>query len=154
MPKLLPLLFTGLFLTAPGLESQTAPAAADEQQLRGIEAQIGKLEQQNDSALAKFFSKDWIYLGPTRVLSKGEFVENRKQNFLARGNGASPYTIEKKNMQVHVVLDTAVVTYVKEYRQTRDGSKAFAEDHTDVFTRESGGWRLRFTKVVPAQLQA
>jgi len=113
MGKLVPLLFTGLFPTTTGLKSQTPPAAADEQQLRGIEAQIGKLEQQNDSALAKFFSKDWIYLGPTRVLSKGEFVENVKQNFHARGNGASPYTIEKKNIQVHVVGDTAVVTYFK-----------------------------------------
>jgi hypothetical protein len=44
--------------------------------------------------------------------------------------------------------------YVKEYRQTPDTTKFFNEDDTDVFTREAGGWRLRFTKVVPVQTQA
>jgi ketosteroid isomerase-like protein len=75
-------------------------------------------------------------------------------NFITHEKGVNPYTIEKKNMQVHVFGDTAVVTYVKEYRQTPDNTKFFNEDDTDVFTREAGGWRLRFTKVVPVQTQA
>jgi ketosteroid isomerase-like protein len=75
-------------------------------------------------------------------------------NFITHERGVNPYTIEKKNMQVHVFGDTAVVTYVKEYRQTPDTTKFFSEDDTDVFTREAGGWRLRFTKVVPVQTQA
>jgi len=147
-------LLTGLFLVPPSLKSQAAPPSADEQALRGIETEIAKLEQQNDSTFAKFFAKDWICLGPTRVLSKSEFVENVRLNFITQEKGISPYTIEKKNMQVHVLGDAAVVTYVKEYRQTPDPKKFFNEDDTDVFTREAGGWRLRFTKVVPVQTQA
>ena len=107
-----------------------------------------------DSTFAKFFAKDWICLGPSRVLSKSEFVENVRRNFITHERDGNPYTIEKKNMQVHVFGDTAVVTYVKEYRQTPDTTKFFDEDDTDVFTREAGGWRLRFTKVVPVPTQA
>ena len=154
MRRLLPLLLAGLFLTPPPLKSQAAPPSADEQVLRGIETEIAKLEQQNDSTFAKFFAKDWICLGPGRVLSRSEFVENVRLNFITHERGVNPYTIEKKNMQVHVFGDTAVVTYVKEYRQTPDTTKFFDEDDTDVFTREAGGWRLRFTKVVPVQTQA
>ena len=154
MRKLEPLLLIGLFLVPPSLKSQAAPPSADEQALRGIETEIAKLEQQNDSTFAKFFAKDWICLGPTRVLSKSEFVDNVRLNFTTHERGVNPYTIEKKNMQVHVFGDTAVVTYVKEYRQTPDTTKFFKEDDTDVFTREAGGWRLRFTKVVPVQAQA
>jgi ketosteroid isomerase-like protein len=153
MRRLLPLLLAGFFPT-PLLKSQAAPPSADEQALRGIEAEIAKLEQQNDSTFAKFFAKDWICVGPTRVLSKSEFVENVRLNSITHERAVNPYTVEKKNMQVHVFGDTAVVTYVKEYRQTPDTTKFFNEDDTDVFTREAGGWRLRFTKVVPVQTQA
>jgi hypothetical protein len=69
MRRLLPLLLAGLFLT-PLLKSQAAPPSADERALRGIETQIAKLEQQNDSTFAKFFAKDWICLGPTTVLPR------------------------------------------------------------------------------------
>jgi len=151
--KLVLLLLSGLFLVPPSLKSQAARPSADEQALRGIETEIAKLEQQNDSTFAKFFAQDWICLGPT-VLSKSEFVENVRLNFITHERSVNPYTIEKKNMQVHVFGDTAVVTYVKEYRQTPDTTKFFNEDDTDVFTREAGGWRLRFTKVVPVQTQA
>jgi len=147
-------LLTGLFLVPPSLKSQAAPPSADEQALRGIETEIAKLEQQNDSTFAKFFAKDWICVGPTRVLSKTEFVENIQHNFLTHANGLNPYTIEKKNVQVRVFGDTAVVTYIKEYRQEPDTTKFFNEDDTDVFTREAGGWRLRFTKVAPVQTQS
>jgi hypothetical protein len=43
-----------------------------------------------------------------------------KQNFVTHGNGPNPYKIEKKNMRVDLFGDTAVVTYIKEYRQTVD----------------------------------
>ena len=88
------------------------------------------------------------------MLSKSEFVENIKHNFVTHESGVNPYTIEKKNVQVRVFADTAVVTYIKEYRQNPDTTKFFNEDDTDVFTREAGGWRLRFTKVVPVQTQS
>jgi ketosteroid isomerase-like protein len=86
--------------------------------------------------------------------SKSAFVENVRLNFITHARAGNPYKVQKKNMQVHVFGDTAVVTYVKEYRQTPDTTKFFNEDDSDVFTREAGGWRLRFTKIVPVQTQA
>ena len=154
MQRLFPFLAIGLFLATPSLETQNVIQSVDEKELRGIETETAKLEQPNDSALANFFAKDWICVGPTRVLSKTEFVESIKHNFVTHENGVSPYTIEKKNVQVRVFGDTAVVTYIKEYRQNPDTTKFFNEDDTDVFTREAVGWRLRFTKVVPVQTQS
>jgi ketosteroid isomerase-like protein len=77
-----------------------------------------------------------------------------KRNLAAHENGVNPYTIEKQKMQIHIFGDTAVVTYVKEYRQTPDTSKFFNEDDTDVFTRTASGWILRFTKISPVQSQS
>jgi hypothetical protein len=147
-------LLIGFFLVPPALKSRATPPSAAEQALRGIETEIARLEQLNDSTFAKFFAKDWICLGPSRVLSNSEFVENVRLNFITHERGVNPCRIEKKNMQAHVFGDAAVVTYVKEYRQTRDTTKFFNEDDTDVFTREAGAWRLRFTKVVPVPTQA
>jgi hypothetical protein len=97
---------------------------------------------------------DWVCLGPKKVLSKREFQENVKQNLVSHGNGPNPYTIEKKNMRVDLFGDTAVVTYIKEYGQTSDTTKFFDEDDTDVFTRDSHGWRLRLTKASAVPMQA
>ncbi len=73
-----------------------------------------------------------------------------KDNFAAHGNGPSPYTIEKKEMQVYVFGDTSVVSYLKEYRQTPDTTKVFDEDVTDVFRRGPKGWLWQFSKSCPA----
>jgi hypothetical protein len=70
-----------------------------------------------------------------------------KNNLVADGNAPSPYTIEKKSMQVYIFGDTAVVTYIKEYRQTPDTTKFFDEDDTDVFKRGPKGWLLQFSKI-------
>src|SRR5882672_978573 len=105
MQRLFAFLTIGLFLATPSLESQNVIQSADENALRGIETETAKLEQHNDSALAKFFAKDWICVGPTRVLSKTEFVENIQHNFVTHESAANPYTIEKKNVQVRVFGD-------------------------------------------------
>jgi ketosteroid isomerase-like protein len=76
-----------------------------------------------------------------------------KHNFEAHENGPSPYTLEKKNMKVHLFGDMAVVTYIKEYRQAPDTTKFFDEDDTDVFTRDASGWHLRLTKISPVPPQ-
>jgi ketosteroid isomerase-like protein len=80
-------------------------------------------------------------------------VENVKQNFATHENGVNPHTIEKKNLQVYIFGKTAVVTYVEEYHQTPDTKKDFSEDVTDVFMRDAGRWRVRFTKIAPVQMQ-
>jgi len=53
-------------------------------------------------------------------------------------------------MQVYIFGDTAVVTYIKEYRQTPDTTKFFDEDDTDVFKKGLKGWLLQFSKICPA----
>jgi ketosteroid isomerase-like protein len=139
----------GLCFSVSGIQAQSNN---DEKELRKIEGETARLEQQNDTALAKFLADDWV-CACARGLSKKEFIENVKHNFEAHENGPSPYTLEKKNMKVHLFGDTAVVTYIKEYRQAPDTTKFFDEDDTDVFTRDASGWHLRLTKISPVPPQ-
>jgi len=140
----------GSLLFASSSQAQTS----DEKELRRIEAETARLEQQNDTSLVKFIADDWVCVSPARSISKTEFIQNVKHNLDTHENGINPYTIEKKNVLVRVFGDTAVVTYTKEYRQTSDTSKFFGEDDTDVFTRDGSGWHLRFTKISPVQTQS
>lgn len=130
-------------------QSQSTSRAKEEQALRKIESETAQLEQTSDVSKIGALADDWVYLGH-KVLSKTDLQENLKKNLAARENEPAPYTIEKKNMRVDLFGDTAVVTYIKEYRQTADTTKFFDEDDTDVFTRSSQGWRLRLTKIAPA----
>ena len=139
----------GVLAVAVAAQSQKEAKTQDEQQLRKIEAEAGKFEQQNDSSKMDLLADDWISPGNAKVLSKKEFEENVKSNFAAHGNGPNPYTIEKKKLQVYLFADTAVVTYIKEYRQTPDTTKFFAQDVTDVFTRSLKGWLWHFSKAAP-----
>ena len=149
-------------------------ATVDNGVLRQIETEMARLEPANDTSIARYLADDWVCACP-RELSKKEFVANVKSNFDTHENGINPYTIEKRNMIVHVFGDTAVVTYIKEYRQTTppsaplsnrfvtgfrfaknspDTTKFFQEDDTDVFTRDGAGWHLRLTKISPVQQAA
>ena len=139
----------GLLTIRVSAQPQNSSKAQDESELRRIESETAKFEQQNDSKWTDLLADDWVLLGNNKNLTKTELLANVKQNFAAH-NGPNPYTIEKKNIRVDLFGDTAVVTYTKEYRQTPDTTKFFDEDNTDVFTRSSNGWRLRLTKVSPA----
>ena len=138
----------GLLTIGASAQLHHSSKAQDESELRRIESETAKFEQQNASSMTDLLADDWVGLG-AKVLTKGELQANMKQNFAAH-NGPNPYTIEKKNIRVDLFGDTAVVTYTKEYRQTPGTTKFFDEDNTDVFTRSSNGWRLRLTKVSPA----
>jgi ketosteroid isomerase-like protein len=139
----------GLLTIRVSAQPQNSSKAQDESELRRIESETAKFEQQNDSKWTDLLADDWVLLGNNKNLTKTELQANVKQNFAAH-NGPNPYTIEKKNMRVDLFGDTAVVTYIKEYRQTADTTKVHDEDNTDVFTRSSKGWRLRLTKISPA----
>lgn len=149
------LLFVAMGVLTIGVfaQLQNSSKAQDESELRGIESESGKFEQQNDSKLTDLLADDWVLLGGKKVLTKSELQANVKQNFAAH-NGPNPYTIDKNNMRVDLFGDTAVVTYIKEYRQTADTTKVYNQDNTDVFTRSSKGWRLRLTKVSDAPAKA
>lgn len=141
---------SGMFALAAIAQAQKTSKSSDEQQLRAIEAETGNFERQNDWSKMDLLADDWVFTGATKVLSKKEFEENVKKNFESHGNAPSPYTIEKKNMQIYLFADTAVVTYIKEYRQTPDTTKFFDQDVTDVFTRTAKGWLWHFSKIAPA----
>jgi len=146
--------FAGLFaMLAFGRSQKESKSHDDEQALRKIELETAQFEQKNDASKMGALADDWVCVvdGSKKALSKVEFQQNVKHNFEAYDEGPSPYTIEKKNMRVDLFGDTAVVTYIKEYRQTGDATRFFDEDDTDVFTRSFTGWRLRFTKVAPVQ---
>jgi hypothetical protein len=138
----------GLLTIGVSGQLQNSPKAQDESELRRIESATANFEQQNDSKWTDLPADDWVLLGNKKNLTKTELQANVKQNFAAH-NGPNPYTLEKKEMRVDLFEDTAVVTYIKEYRQTADTTKVHDEDNTDVFTRSSNGWRLRLTKVSP-----
>ena len=140
----------GLTVIAMADGPQATRDQEEQQQLRQIELATAKAEQQNDASMMSLFANDWVASSTSKVLSKQQAEDNVKSNFVSHGNGASPFTIEKKNMQVHLFGDTAVVTYIKEYRQTPDTTKFFDEDDTDVFKRSTKGWLLQFSKISPA----
>ena len=146
--------FGGLFAMLAFAKGQKAARTQDEQALQKIESETAQFEQQNDASKMGALADDWVCVmeGGKKALSKAQFQQNVKHNFAAHDNGPSPYMIEKKNMRLDLFGDTAVVTYIKEYRQTSDTTKFFDEDVIDVFTRSFIGWRLRFTKVGPVPL--
>ena len=144
----------GLLAIGAFVQSRGATKGQDEQELRRIESETAKFEQQNEPSNMGSLADDWVWLGGKKALSKSEFQENVKRNFVTHGDGPNPYTIEKKNMRVDLFGDTAVVTYIKEYRQTPDTTKFFDEDDTDVFTRDAHRWRLRLTKVSSVQMES
>lgn len=74
----------------------------------------------------------------------------RKEQFCSSRQRSKSLHIEKKNMQVYLFGDVAIVTYIKEYRQTPDTSQFFDEDDTDVFKRSAKGWLVQFSKISPA----
>ena len=113
-----------------------------EEELARIEGRTSRLEQRNDTTLAKYLADDWVCFG-ARNLTKEQFIQNLQQNKSMRMlrfryiPEISSSRIENKNVQVRVFGDTAVVTYVKEYLQTSDPSKFFGEDDE---SRQSAGW--------------
>jgi len=88
-------LFGAASLLAMGAlaNSQSATKVQDEQELRRIESETGKFEQQNNVFSMGSLADDWVWLGGKKALSKSEFQENVKRNLV---NGPNLYTIEKK----------------------------------------------------------
>jgi hypothetical protein len=147
------LLLFGTLTVVGAASNPQATQTQDEQELRQIEATTARGEQQNDASMMRLFASDFVSAGRT-VMSKQQLEEAVRSNFVSHGNGPNPYTVEKKNMVVYLFGDTAVVTYIKEYRQTPDTTKFFDEDITDVFKRGIKGWLLQFGKSSPVAKDA
>ena len=100
---------TGVLTIGAFTQLQSSSKAQDETELRRIESETAKFEQQNDSKWTALLADDWILLGNKTSLTKTDLQANVKQNFAAH-NGPNPYTIEKKEVRVDLFGDTAVVT--------------------------------------------
>ena len=74
------LLFTivGLLTVGGFAQQPTSSKAKDESELRRIESDTVKLEQQNDSSVTNSLADDWVYLG-VKVLTKSDFQTNVKE---------------------------------------------------------------------------
>ncbi len=87
----------GLLTIGASAQLQNSSKAQDESELRRIEGEAAKSEQQNASSTTDLLADDWVGLG-AKVLTKSELQANVKQNFVAH-NGPNPYTIEKKTCE-------------------------------------------------------
>src|SRR5258708_20458490 len=83
------------------VQSHGATKGQDEQELRRIESETAKFEQQNEPSNMGSLADDWVWLGGKKELSKIEFQENVKRSFQTHGNGPSPYTIQNKQLRAH-----------------------------------------------------
>jgi ketosteroid isomerase-like protein len=141
------LLLGTLVVVVAGNSPQTVKSQ-DEQQLRQIEATTAKCEQQNDASMMSLFADDFVVSGK-KVLSKQQVEEAVRNNLVAHGNGPSPYTIKKKNMQVYLFGDTAVVTYIRSIGRHQI-PRSSSTRMTPMSSEGSKGWLLQFSKVSPA----
>jgi len=144
--SLVVLVGAGILLGVFASRFAVSAKSSDEAEILRIEKQTALGEQQNDVSVMHLFAEDYIAAG-VKVLTKKQFEENVKRNFATHENGINPYTIEKKDMQIYVFGDTAVATYLKEYRQIGESAHAFTEDDTDILTRTQNGWVIRMTRL-------
>lgn len=73
-------------MTTPGTQSQ------DEQQLRNIEAQLAKFEQQNDVSMMSLIATNFVFVGKKVISRKGleEGVKHRVSRPMATGPILTP----------------------------------------------------------------
>jgi hypothetical protein len=79
---------TFLFPTL-GVRAQDVRSASDERELRRIEKETGRMEQEDNSAIANYLSDDWVCVG-LRALSKHEFLQNVRSNAATHRFSTSP----------------------------------------------------------------
>ncbi len=129
MLSLSALLVFVLFVSAASLGSQSS-VSSDEQTLRQIEMDTARFEVQNDATgFGKVLADDGVAIRPA-PLSKKEFVQNVRSN--GELTKAESWLSSRTSSSTDKMPDT---------------SKGFAEDDTDVFTRDSAGWHLGFMKI-------
>lgn len=120
---------------------EAAPSrSAEETQLLKMQADLIAAENNNNAGLFdKLVAEDWVNTnstGQTLLAKKGVLAELRK---------AKPYKVSVKDTATHVFGNTGVLTFTKEYTNIQ-GDIQLAHV-VEVFTRDSDGWKLRFSEV-------
>jgi ketosteroid isomerase-like protein len=121
--------------------------SSEVQAIRQVEAQLLDAERTTDlRILQQICADDYVNLTPTGVgPDKAELLSRLK----VHEGEAPPYSVKQQDMRIYVLNDTsAVAAYVKVYIANENGNVA-RQDATDVFTKDHGSWRLRFSKISP-----
>jgi len=124
----------------------------DEQSLRNAEWSLLRAENENNKDLfANLLASDFRALTPDgRTFDKSQVLQDTAQ----RATMHFPYRVEQSGMRIFVFGDTAIASYTKEFVGTEGevAGKTRKQAFVDVFTKNSSGWKLRFTKAETAAM--
>ncbi len=157
MPRLLSLLLlaglvaVGTFAAA-GQRPKTAggaavaAAAGEEKTIQKLEADLLKAEMTSDPAVIdRILADDWVNLTPA---GEGTNKAGVLEHYRGRAGQAPAYVAETEAMKVVLLGDTAIAAYVKAYKTT-ETNNVVQQDATDVFQKQQGGWKLKFSRTSP-----
>ena len=96
----------------------------------------------NAAALDRILSDDCVNLAPNG-LAPGK--SQLRETWKAQAGQAPPYPVERWDLRVYILGDTAVAAYSKTYTAKENGNVAH-EDTTHVFMKEQGAWKLRISR--------
>jgi hypothetical protein len=101
--------------------------------------------QSRSDLLASVLAPDFHSMTPEgRTFDRSQALEEARQ----RATMHFPYRVEHADVQIFQFGGTAVVAYTKEYVGTEGEvkGKVRKQGFVDVFTKDSSGWKLNFTK--------
>jgi hypothetical protein len=148
MPARLLTVICPVWLLGAAFAQSAAPitVSPEEQQLRYAETVLLRAENENNRELFdRALSPDFQAPTPDgRTYDKAKVLREASD----RGKTRFPYRVEQSDLRIFRFENTAVVTYVKQYIGTEGevAGKIRKQAFVDVFTKESGGWKLHFTK--------
>jgi hypothetical protein len=127
-------------------ESTSAQSQSDDKPLREVESVLLKAENENNKdLLAGVLAADFHSMTPEgRTFDRSHALEEASQ----RATMHFPYRVEHADVHIFQFGGTAVVAYAKEYVGTEGEvkGKVRKQGFVDVFTKDSSGWKLNFTK--------
>ena len=127
----------------PNSAPKTATVQSDSQLIQQIEDDL--LNAENSTKVETFervLADEYVNLiqrgvGP----GKAEIMKNLREH----AGQAPPYSVEKSDMHIYVLGETAVAAYVRTYIAKENGNVAH-EDTTHIFVKDHGAWKLRISR--------
>jgi len=118
-------------------------APSDSEIIRQIEDDWLKAERTTDiAAIERILARDFAGVGSNGpVPGKSELLRTLRPH----AGQSPPYTVEHSDMRIFLLGDTAVATYTKTYTAKENGNVGH-EDMTDIFLKDHGTWKLRFSR--------
>ena len=149
---------TLMIMAGAGFSQQSVASAStsevsekDEQQIRQLEADMLKGEMTSDPAVfERIFADDCLNLPAGPDLTKTKIVEGIRKS---QGH-IPPYSARETDMQVYILGDTAIATYVKEYSVRANPNQIDDQDLTDIFVRSAGARKLKISRATHRRAKA